>query len=73
MYIAISLVGAYLFGLALYAIFANTESPEGFWLDVEHDSKGNLLPKTSVRYWFNVVVEGLFSWPAHLLRKLFGR
>lgn len=63
-------IGLYLLGLGLYMIFGGNEAPEGFQIDVEHDSAGKPLAKTNPLYWFSVVAEFLFSKPSAFLKGL---
>lgn len=69
---AVLVVAAACAGVVVYALLSNGEKPEPVETDVEHDSAGNKLAKSDPRYWLTVLVEGLFSYPAALIRKLFG-
>lgn len=71
--IAVLVVAFACAGVIVYALVDNgKEAPEPIETDVEHDSAGNKLSKSDPRYWLAVLVEGLFSYPAAALRRLFG-
>lgn len=74
MFTAFAIVAfVYAVGLGAYTVLDNgKEKPEPIETDVEHDSAGKPLPKTSPQYWAAVLVEGLFSYPSAKIRKLVG-